>query len=188
MIRTPIHDKKTMYRLLQGGALGNTIPIYTSLLEWQRSPDLEKYDLWGIRVLKPGDPRMRLNIPRGEVGEYICTHFPNHQDYNISPMIDQWCLFRGEIMEEDYFPFSLYLYGAFGQEGTWRDCLRNRGKSWRGVSAKVILEGVCDTNSYEDIRELLTLYPGHVVEFTVCSRLLGNLPHRNTVIWEVRKY
>lgn len=48
--------------------------------------------------------------------------------------------------------------------------------------------GAADAASYEDVRELLKLYPNHVVEFSCCDRSVGSVPGRNTVIWEVRLY
>jgi hypothetical protein len=57
-----------------------------------------------------------------------------------------------------------------------------------GLKAKCILEHYCDPASVSDIQELLDVWPGAVVEFTVFDRDCGVMPHRSTIIWEVRRY
>lgn len=176
-----------MYRLLSSGALGNTIPIFTTVTTWQSSLDFSKYPFWGVRSFTAGDSRMRLNVPREEVAEYISTNFPTGSGFNISPMIDQWCQFKGEVFEQSYAPCQLCLYATYGT-APWRQALRDHGQTWFGLQAKNLLKGHMDAASYNDVMELLDLYPGHVIEFSVCDRQVGMVPGRNTVIWEVRDY
>lgn len=42
--------------------------------------------------------------------------------------------------------------------------------------------------SYDDIIELLKIFPEDVIEFSCYEIFIGNLPHRNHIIWEVRGY
>ena len=58
----------------------------------------------------------------------------------------------------------------------------------RGAEARVLLEENLDPNSYNDLLLLMDLFPEHVIEFSTYSINVGCLPHRNTVIWEVRDY
>ena len=183
----PIKNKSQMYALLNRGALGNTIPLFRTVGEWQRSTDYGQYPQWGVRVDLPGDKRMRLYIPREEVADYIRANFPEGGGFNISPMIDQWAVLKGEVFEQSYEPFGLCLYAATGS-GSWREQLRERGRHYFGLQAQLVLQHYCDPASYEDIRELLDLYPGHVIEFSACDRPVGKIPGRNVVIWEARSY
>lgn len=185
--RKPIRTKAQMYELLRTGALGNTIPQFFSLGDWQNSPDYAKYDEWGVRVLRAGDPRMRLNVPRDKVTQYVATNFPDGNGFNISPMIDQWVIFKGEVCELDFSPFGWCML-ATDTKGSWRESLRDHGKTFRGLKAQLALQHYCDPASYENIKTLLNLYPAHVVEFSVCDRNVGVIPGRNCVIWECRLY
>jgi hypothetical protein len=188
-VKPPITTKKAMYRLLQAGLLGNTIPIYNSVDEWWDSDDLWRYDNWGVRVLTPGDKRMRLNIPRGWVLDYVKDNFPEDSGYNISPMIDQWSIFKGEVYEQYHTPpYGLCAYVNFKGNMPWREALRDYGQHFFGLEAKLQLQKYMDPSSYDDVRTLLEEYPDHVVEFSVCDRSVGIIPGRNSVIWEVRKY
>lgn len=56
-----------------------------------------------------------------------------------------------------------------------RDILR-KARRYRGLIALHLL------------RELLDLYPGHVIELSAYSMNLGHCEGRNTIIWEVRAY
>lgn len=183
-----IKTKKQMYSLLRTGQLGNTIPLYSSVELWQASADYSKYSSWGVRCEIPGDKRMRLNVPREEVVRYTQTSFRDGTIFNISPMIDMWAIFKGEIMEWSYPPFGLCIYVNFQGSMPWREALRDYGRHYYGLQAKLLLEIYMDPSSYEDIRSLLEKYPYHVIEFSVCDRSVGIIPGRNTVIWEVRKY
>lgn len=180
-------NKRRMYQRLNRGAFGNTIPAFESLTAWQASADYRVYPDWGVRCLVPGDPRMRLYVPTTEVPAYVRQHFPDGRGFNISPMIDQWCVFKGEVSECAEPPFGLYLFATTSGAG-WREALRQHGRVWRGVSARIVLQHYLDPPSYDNLCELLALYLGHVVEFSVCDRAVGLIPGRNTVFWEVRLY
>lgn len=60
--------------------------------------------------------------------------------------------------------------------------------STTGLKAKLILQENLSPKSYDDIQELLEIYKDHIIEFENYKINLGNIPHRNTLIWEVRKY
>lgn len=186
-MKEPIRNKRRMYDLLNTGALGNTLPCYWSLKEWQESGDYARYPLWGVRVTVPGDPRMRLNIPRAKVHGYVEQNFPDAKGFNISPMIDPWVILKGEVTDLTFAPFGLYAY-LTQAVGPWRETLRDHGKHYHGLAVRLLLESYMDPASYDDVCTLLAEYPGHVVEFSVCDRHVGIAPHRNTVIWEVRQY
>jgi hypothetical protein len=187
--RPPITNKKAMYRLLQAGLLGNTIPLYPTLETWLNAPDLRSYPKWGVRCLTPGDKRMRLNVPIDEVVNYVTTNFPTGEGFNISPMIDQWAIFKGEVYEQYHTPpYGLCAYVNFKGNMPWREALRDYGQHFFGLEAKLQLQKYMDSSSYDDVRTLLEEYPDHVVEFSVCDRSVGVIPGRNSVIWEVRKY
>lgn len=163
--------------------------MYPSISLWRKNPDYEHYPLWGVRCEIPGDKRMRLNVLREEVAEYVEKNFSDGTRFNISPMIDQWAIFKGEVMEYCYQePYGLCAYVNFQGNMEWRKALREFGKHYLGLQARLLLQSYMDEQSYRDVRNLLDIYPNHIVEFSVCNRSVGIIPGRNTVIWEVRLY
>jgi hypothetical protein len=58
----------------------------------------------------------------------------------------------------------------------------------RDLEAKITLRRYLDSSSYDDLMDLVETFPEHVIEFGAYETNLGNIPGRNTVIWEVRKY
>lgn len=63
-----------------------------------------------------------------------------------------------------------------------------RSRTVGGLVALGMLKSRCDANSYEDLMELLDEYPDSTIEFAVYEVNLGVIPHRNTIIFEVRNY
>ncbi len=64
-------------------------------------------------------------------------------------------------------------------------------KPWRileGNDARVALQAHMSPSSFADLEALFDRYPTSVVEFGIYSCNIGNIPGRNTIIWEVRDY
>ncbi len=57
-----------------------------------------------------------------------------------------------------------------------------------GVQVLDLLKPRMTESSYSDIEALFDLYPESGIEFSTYSIGVGNIPGRNTVIWEVRNY
>ncbi len=57
-----------------------------------------------------------------------------------------------------------------------------------GLTAERLLRAKMTASSYSDLQTLLELYPSSVIELGVYATPVGELPNRNTVIWEVRNY
>lgn len=57
-----------------------------------------------------------------------------------------------------------------------------------GSTTEMLLRQHMNDNSYEDFMLLRNLYPDHVIEFGCYYKCLGDIPHRNVIIWEVRDY
>jgi hypothetical protein len=58
----------------------------------------------------------------------------------------------------------------------------------KGISALLLLKQHADPKSLGTMLSLLRQFQDHVIEFGIYSVNLGCIPHRNTIIWEVRKY
>ncbi len=180
-----ITDKATMYRMLNQGHFGNTVPAFMSLEEWENRPDYYKsFPLWGIRSMKAGDKRMKLDVPTREVPTYVYNWF-GQDPCNISPMVDQWLTMRAEIFESNT---GLSVRTVVGFPSfKWRDAFQNFDHTLTGINAVNHLKTYLNANSYDDLRILLDKYPSHVVELTALSVCRGTVVGRNAVIWEVRE-
>lgn len=96
---------------------------------------------------------------------------------------DEFLTIQGELTRNEY---GLYLFYST-KKGKMRDCLKN-GLSSKGLKVNIMLKHYLTPNSYEDIMELLDLYPDHIIEFSTYNKCIGDCVGRNTLIWEVRKY
>ncbi len=191
MTTTDIRTKSQMYAALSAGLLGNTIPQWYDAQRWLVE-GAKQYPLWGVRsVVGGGDPRMRLNVPVREVYQYVAELFKDGE-YNISPMIDSWAVLRAEVCGRTETIPGLYVYyvppGFIDPESPWRGSFHKYGKEAVGSVARLLLETYLWPEDLENVYRLLDEYPGHTVEFSACCKAVGVVPHRNTVIWEVRNY
>lgn len=178
--------------MLANGTFGNTVPQWFDVRSWEASDESSRYPLWGIRSgVAGGDKRMRLNVPSAEVSELFQAWFPGGGG-NISPMVDEFAQLRAEVWESNICPFGLSLFyvpcGMIDQADPWRGSFRKYGKPAHGIEAKALLSHYLWASDLADLEVLLETYPGHVVELSACSKAVGVIPNRNTIIWEVRKY
>jgi hypothetical protein len=56
------------------------------------------------------------------------------------------------------------------------------------LATKILLDEYMDPSSRDDLDSLLELYPDHTIEFTSFDIDVGNIPNRNTLIWETRLF
>lgn len=177
-----VESKKDMYRMLAAGRFGNTNPAFYNLTDWAASFERGNYPLWGIRSLSAFDKRLALDVPSEDVQYVIARDF--YDGFSLSPMVDRWLTFRAEVYDA---PGGLIVFGVEGHgDVKWRQAFNLHGRQWVGVAARGILRSHMWPADYDDLGELMDNYPGHVVEVTCCTRAVGTVPHRNTIVWEVR--
>ena len=186
--------KLQSHRLWQSGAFGNKLRSWSTVDEWRESGHR------GMVVL-----RMREGRGAGR-----CS-------YNVSPVLvqpaleqfvqsgvsldavmineaapDEHVVLQGEYLN-DVVPDSSgeALWGYFfhsRHRSHMRDALREAPEETRGLSTDLMLRQVMTIASHEDWLALLERWPGHVLEVSVYDRCLGDLPNRNALVWEVRRY
>jgi hypothetical protein len=93
---------------------------------------------------------------------------------------DENIVIQGELYEGRMFASSLRL--------PMRPALAAGGRSYGYAETACVLGSLLSPSSREDLRELAGRFPAAVIEFSAYSRKVGVLPHRNTLIWEVREY
>lgn len=180
-----VRSKQEMYRLLEEGAFGNTICMYTDLEEWAYFAD--SMPTWGIRTFTPGGP-CRLNCPEAEVAEVFACFESNGHKAQISAMISNvgQVLWLGDVWDS---PTGIQLTGIElpPKVHNWRELMRTPQR-WTGLQAKMTLRKYLNPNSLGDLYEVFENYPGHVVELSAMDRNFGIIPRRNAIVWEVRSY
>lgn len=170
-----ISSKKQLYELYLAGCLGNKLHTFAYPSE------LREQGYRGTvtaRSTSEHDKTCLYNIPWKEA-----IRLPKHFCFN-EPAPDDQLLIQGEVMRT---PGGLYLQYSTERFIPMRIALR-KAKIAQGLKAKLILEHFLTLASYEELMGLLERYPDAVVEFSTYDKCLGNLPHRNTIIWEVRNY
>lgn len=181
----PVKTKADFCLRYQRGEFGNHAPTWNTLEEFEKSGYT---GLVHLRNRVAGDLTW-YDIPATEVGKRareLATQglvtFSNLYYSGMAPTV--LTLIQGEIQQSTE---GIYLYYSKVPK-PMRESLREGGKHVSGVVAIATLRHYLDPSSYDWIRELLTLYPEHVIEFSTYSVDWGTIPGRNTVVWEVRLY
>lgn len=184
----PILNKRQMYGLLLSGALGNTVPQYMSLAQWEADPASARYPTWGVRTLRPGGP-CAMYVPRERVPDYATRPEFVAAGVNISLMLDAVC---DVTLYADVYDSPtgriVYCVEHPGKGASWRKVMPERGRQLEGLAARLVLQRHLNAASLADLDALFERWPGHVVELSAIDRFLGTVPRRNAVCWEVRSY
>ena len=180
-----ITSKLQSYALWQQGRFGNKFRTWNSLKEIERN---------GFA----GEVTMRY---RGSANGFCDYRVPVSK---ISQMQRDW-LRRGAQLPLITFNESapdnrLVLQGEVQQSREhlsltysterglkMREAMKG-AKHASGLTARLLLERHLWPVCLGELHELLTDFPGAVVEFSAYDRAIGCFPHRNTAVWEVRHY
>lgn len=185
LIIRPVKYKSDMYRRWLLGEFGNRLRCWESLGDWFESGFRGNV---GLRYKVPGSPFCKYDIPWENVhlvyGEFL-DKGADHAKITIGEAApDQHIMMQGEVMlSTRHYELHFSLHKA-----QMRDALKACPEWAHGIDAVVIMKHFMDPSSYNDIQEMLDTYQDHVIEFSCYSINLGDIPHRNTLIWEVRKY
>jgi len=196
-----------MYELLKAGAFGNTIPIYSpfeALALYTDPPPagvMESSEgVWTVRTRsKPGTQLPDYSVPvRGFLKLAMLIHSWRTEykvdvnDIMISPNPpDDKIAIQGELMRT---PLGLHFKYNCTPNKSLRRAMDeftedgDRAGYATGLTAKMLLQQNLTPSSYADLEAVLDQYPDHVVELTAWAVEVGNIPGRNTCVWEVRLY
>lgn len=181
-----VSNKADFYKLYSRGAFGNRA------LSWDSYNELVESSWRGEVCIrsKVGMERgkVKYNVPfkgiRDMIGWFERMGVAGSELSFNQSMPDKALILQGEVM-----------YGLRGFDLTYTTikqpmnlALSKKELYTSGLMAKLILQNALWSTSYNDLTELLELYQDSIVEFSTYDIAVGNLPHRNTVIWEVRNY
>lgn len=181
-MKPPVLTKADMYKRIATGEFGNVIPKWYDYDAWYE--DHGRSDrIWGVQHTKiAGFPGTRLNVHSDDVHVILRDNFDG-KNYCISTMVHQHgnSLWEGDVTRE-------YISGTFKPAGgSWRKHML-APRLIQGCASRLVLRQLLNENSYDDLEILLEQYPDHVVELTALDCCYGTVPHRNAIIWEVRRY
>jgi hypothetical protein len=179
-----ITSKEKNYELLRNGFLGNRLRF------WDSHQSLLKSDYTGtvsMRYKGTASNFYAYEVKIKDIQKMIYEWTQKGADKNLiifnESAPDKKLLIQGEIMHGAH---GYYLFYST-EKKKMREALKT-GRHAYGLAAVQLIKMHIDPQSFNDLLVLLELFPEHVVEFSTYSIDLGNIPGRNTVIWEVRKY
>lgn len=176
-----ITTKRQFYRLWRAGVLGNKPRIWGDLWALMLS------DYRGsvtIRSASATGWKTMYRVPYGQVGEAVNGPIPVEDPTFNESAPDEVLTFQGEVTRA---VGGLYLRYDCTPDLKMKEAMA-RAKDAYGLAARQLLARYLWPSSYDDLMDLLDLYPDHVIEFSAYDRKVGDQPHRNTLIWEVRHY
>ncbi len=186
----PVLTKADMYRRLESGEFGNANPQWRTIESWVeacRGKPWDTWKLWGIRSLKPADPRCALNVPAAQVIPHICISGLRIDGFNISPMVPGRVQWEGDVMRRHDGAGLLCSGNLAPEPGSWRRHMLSP-RRWEGSAATAVLRSVLNENSYDDLMIVLDNHPDHVIELSALDICFGTVPGRNGITWECRLY
>lgn len=190
--KPPIITKKQNYRLFQARAFGNKLRDWRTLAEWKDSGYTGRTSL---RTLMAGNGRCNYNLwPLEMIGmrnHYLrCGILPENivigEMAPNSAIAVQGEYYNGVFEHDGEIHAGELLYSTV--QKPMREALRTLSDTIHGLTARHALQSRMTASSWADFEVLLEQYPDHVLEVSVYDRCLGNIPGRNAIVWEVRRY
>ena len=190
-----IQDKKIgskfgYYLLYENGFLGNKPLTWNSLEEIEQSGWKERICVRG----RKGIPRekSRFNLTLDEMTKYVeqleREGIPKINLTFNQAMPDEHLIIQGEVMRDiNSNPRYMHLTYSTVKEPMNR-ALEKETLCSDGINALFLLKGNLYPPSYDDLQELLELFPDSIIEFSAYDISVGNISNRNAIIWEVRNY
>jgi hypothetical protein len=189
----PVLSKARNYRLWRSGAYGNKLRSWRTVDEWRAS---------GFSGL------VALRTLLGD-GGHCCQYDRTPGDVPV--VLESWAslgvpldrvtvdeaapagdvVLQGEYLDDVYVAGGEVVCGHLYYSRTrrqMRDALVSFPEEARGLRADLLLSSVMTPSSLEDWKLLTARYPGHVLVVSVYGRCLGDVPGRNALVWEVRRY
>ena len=178
-----IANKRQMYAMQQAGLLGNfprTWPSVRAVIDdgFHRNITLRFFDRANqvkLFDLSPSQALVELSA-RGiadGVG-FVAQEAPPDNHRGI----------QGELMQSERGLYLNYTWAPYPM----RIALERESRHAYGAEAVLMLRAHVDAPSLDDLHLLLDRYSGCVIEFSTFAVTVGTMPHRRTLVWEVRHY
>lgn len=179
-----VNSKRESYSLLERGAYGNKLRTWGSLSEILDSGYSGTVSM-RYKLGWSGFYAYEVNLSKipSVIKEWVSKGANQKQITFNESAPDDLLMMQGELMRD----YRGYVLTYSTEKIKMREAMKNPEHA-SGLTAKIFLEHYLSPSSYSDMQALLDMFPDSVIEFSAYSKFLGNIPWRNTVIWEVRNY
>jgi len=182
-----IKYKSDYYFLYEKGFLGNKPLTWNSLDEIAESGWEGRICIRGKKGIARSKSKFDCTIK--QAGRYIeklrIEGIPPEQLTFNQSMPDEHLIVQGEFMRIAPEIYNL-IYTTVKKP--MNRALEEETLDVRGLTALNLVKGNLFPSSYDDLQLLFDLFPDSVIEFSAYDICVGNLPNRNTIMWEVRNY
>lgn len=183
-----VRSKAENFRLWIAGAYGNRLRAWRTREAWEASgydgPVVLRYLGAGggpcVYDLRPTEvPDVLADLRRRGFDSGLVMFNEGAPDHRIRL---QGELFNGALPGGvDRFEFST-------ARAQMRDALRIERRTTVGAATRLLLRDLLTPASHHDLLHLLARFSDHVLELSIYDGPLGDLPRRNALVWEVRRY
>jgi hypothetical protein len=189
MMREPIYTKHENFRRWRAGDFGNKLRAWRTIEEWRASGFAGKVVLRAL-LDRPGGP-CRYNLHPDEV-ERTAAYWIAEGLAPAAIMVneaapDSAAILQGEYLNDVVGGKTRYFFYS-KVAAHMRVALGEQPRHSTGLATEMLLRAAMTPSSYADWCVLLDEYPGHVLEVSVYSHCVGDIPGRNALVWEVRRY
>lgn len=190
------HDiltKKQNYRLWQGGEFGNKLRAWRTVEDWKSSGfggDVVLRTL-GSQGGGPAHYQLHPDEVEATAARWIAAGIPSETIMVNEEAPERHVILQGEYLNDIYGTgddtcWSYFRYSTVA--APMRSALANRASEARGLCADLMLKATMTPASHDDWLLLIDKYPKHVIEVSIYDCCLGDMPGRNALVWEVRRY
>jgi len=180
-----IDSKGEYYLLYEAGFLGNKPKTWNSIDEIIR-------DEWEGKVCIRGKNKFGFKTKYNQTIKQVQQYLNQLQRKKINlnsitfnqSLPDNYLTIQGEVMRTEKHFYVIYST----IKKPMKIALAEKESYLEGRNALSLMKRTFDPATYDDINELFDLFPESIIEFSSYSINVGELPHRNTIIWEVRNY
>lgn len=188
----PVLSKSRNYWLWCVGVYGNKLRSWRTVEEWEASGFAGRVVL---RILAGGGGPCWYDLQPADVRfslrQLAARGFPLDQFTIDESAPARDAVLQGEYLNDVYVVegevVHCHLHYSRARR-QMRDALAEAPEEAGGLRADLLLSSVMTPGSLEDWKLLTGRYPGHVLEVSVYDHCLGDVPGRNALVWEVRRY
>ena len=181
-----IRSKRQFFELWRAGCLGNRPRLFTTFEEAAQSGAAEI----GFREIGRAGGGAWEKVPMSRLGETHMRWTSAGRKFIMDDGVpNDRTTMQGELCRTERGLYGFFVVSPSRGLPPMRETMaRGLHRSYYGAAVQYILGKYLDPSSQDDVRDLLDLYPDAVIELAAFDVNVGNLPGRNTVIWEVRNY
>lgn len=181
-----VETKRQAFALFHGGRYGNKFRTWDSVRDFVYSRYVGTATMRYSGTVT-GRAWVAYNVPHTQVAARAKEWIAQGAD----PMLivvnesapDERLAIQGEIVST---PKGLSFF--YSTLKTKMRIAMAQGQQAHGLMSLALLRRYCSPSSFDDLMELLDLYPDSAIEFSVYEMNVGSCRGRNTVVWEIRNY